>query len=78
MFKLTDEEIDKGFGSVYKSAFDDMTNYHVRPEDKESFLRKMYRDTNLYASSTVWGAVGDLLKEKFGYTNEMLRDLLVL
>ena len=78
MFNMDEKEVDRSFGLEYKSAFNDMVFYHVRPEQREDFLRKMYKDTNKYASSTVWGAVGDLLQEKFGYSMKDLQDLLTL
>ena len=64
------------FKAEYKEAFEDMVLHHVRDGQQEEFLVKMYKNTNAHAGSTVWGVVGELLKEMFDYTDEMLSNIL--
>ena len=75
MFKMTDEEVEQSFELVYKAAFKDMLDNHVRPERHETFLVELYRNTNENGGSTLWGVVKDLLVERFNYTEEDFRAL---
>lgn len=38
--------------------------YYVRVENQIEFLEKLYRLTNDYGGSTLWGVVQDLLEER--------------
>ena len=76
MFKMNEVEVDKSFELVYKSAFKDMLENHVRENDREMFLRRMLKTTNMYASSTVWGVVKELLTEMFYYDEEDFEELM--
>ena len=76
-FGLTDKQVDDSFVSHYKSAFKSMVDFHVRDKkEKQQFLVKLLKLTNEYASSPVWGAVVDLLKEEYGYTDEHINSLI--
>lgn len=59
-----------------KKTFLEIIEKYVRDENKETFLKELLRLTNKWTGSTVWSSVMEILEEQYGYTEEMLIEVL--